>query len=120
MPAWFRLLVLLVVVAPNIGAQALLPPRFSSTASTVVDAFHASSPVPRICRSSKRAAVIRGAVGGFLTVGAVGFAVVFVRGISRVAAFQSGMQDFPLIELAATGAVLGAVLEGADWERECG
>jgi hypothetical protein len=69
---------------------------------------------------TKRAATARGAVFGFMTFGAIGFAVVLVRGVSRAATFQSGKENFPLLGVAAAGGVLGAVLERAEWQRECG
>ncbi len=120
MRGWLHVIGLLVLFAPNLGAQALLPSRFGAPAPTEFGAVHGPSPFATSCDGSKRGAVLRGAIGGFLVVGGVGFAVVLVRVVYRVATFRSGMQDFPLLELAVAGAVLGAVLEGAAWERRCG
>jgi len=120
MRRWYWLLSLLFVTAPAADAQALLPSRFSLPAPVVAGDAPELLPGPRICRATKRATVIRGAVTGFVVVGGAAFVLVLVRGVMRVATFRSGMQDVPVLELAAGGAMLGAVLEGMEWERQCG
>ncbi|MCC7001859.1 MAG: hypothetical protein IT357_06865 [Gemmatimonadaceae bacterium] len=120
MRRWCWLLGLLLVTAPKLGAQALMPSRFSLPAPVVAGDAPELLPGPRICSASKRSTVIRGAVTGFLLVAGATFVVVLVRGVMRVATFRSGMQDVPVLELAAGGAVLFAVLEGMEWERQCG
>ena len=120
MRRWSWLLGLLLVAAPNLGAQALMPSRFSLPAPVVGGDAPELLPGPRICGATKRSAVIRGAVYGFVVVGGTAFVVYLVRGVRRVAAFQSGTQYAPVLELAAVGAVVGGVLEGMEWERQCG
>jgi len=120
MRRWYWLLSLLLVTAPKLDAQALLPSRFSLPAPVVAGDAPKLLPGPRICRATKRAAVIPGAIYGFVVVGGSAFVVYLVRGVRRIAAFQSGTQYAPVLELAAVGAVVGGVLEGMEWERQCG
>jgi hypothetical protein len=120
MRRWCWLLGLVLMVAPKLDAQALLPSRFSLPAPVVAGTAPELSPGPKICSTSKRRTVIRGAITGFAMVGGAAFAVVFVRGVTRIATFRSGMEYVPVLELAAGGAVIGAVLEGMEWERQCG
>lgn len=114
-----HLIVLLLLVAPDSGAQALPQPRFTSALSTLHTLDNGQGSLPGICRGSKSRAVVRGAVFGFVAVGAVSALFALARGVYRVAAFKRP-SDFPVIELAAAGALIGAVLEGVGWERRCG
>ncbi len=120
MRRWYWLLSLLLVTAPTLDAQAMMPSRFSLPAPVATADTPELLPGPKICRATKRSTVIRGAVTGFVVVGGAAFVVVLVRGVMRVATFRSGMQDVPVLELAAGGAVLFAVLEGMEWQRQCG
>lgn len=120
MVAWLRVVWVLLLCASGVEAQAAQPSRFGASVPTFAGAFPAPSPVPSLCNQSKRVTVVRGAVGGFLLVGGATFVVALVRSASRAATFRSSMERVPVFELAAGGALVGAILEGAEWERQCG
>jgi hypothetical protein len=120
MRRWFHVLVPLMLIAPTLEAQAIPPSRFASTVPTYAGVSPEVGLAPRICRMSKGFAVLRGAYTGVVVVGLVTFLYVFTRVVIQVASFRGDMVNFPILELAAAGAIIGGVLGGADWERQCG
>jgi hypothetical protein len=121
MRRWLHAFVPLILLAPNLEAQEIPPSRFSAaTAARASSSQEELSPGPPMCRRSKGVTIMRGAVGGFVGVAVIGWGIVFVQTYIAIATWRSSAQELPLLEAAAVGALVFALLEAAEWERQCG
>lgn len=110
-------LVLFLAAAPDARAQALLPSRFESTTHLGATLQANPIPAPHICDKSKGLYVAQGAAGTALAIGAIAFAVVLME-ITKI--WEARQLRFPLYEVMAAGAVVGAIVSAVQWERRCG